>query len=290
MMKVGTQLSAWLSSAWPAGYTEASPKAAPSSSARDGANNLLLSILEWFGGIGEFCAQAARAAVTPPYEGRELLRQMDEIGSKSLPLVALAGAAIGAVLSMHTRDSLAQFGAKSMLPTVIIISIVKESGPIITALVMSGRVGAGIGAELGSMKVTEQIDAIEASAVDPYKFLVATRIVACMAMLPLLTIAADFCGIMTGWVANALVEPISLKLFLTQGLKEADFTDLLPAIFKTVVFGFIIGLIGCFQGMRAKGGTEGVGRASTSAVMLSSLFVILADVVLVKLIITFFPQ
>jgi len=111
-----------------------------------------------------------------------------------------------------------------------------------------------------------------------------------MAMLPLLTIAADFCGIMTGWVANALVEPISLKLFLTQGLKEADFSDLLPAIFKTVVFGFIIGLIGCFQGMRAKGGTEGVGRASTSAVMLSSLFVILADVVLVRLIITFFPQ
>ena len=111
-----------------------------------------------------------------------------------------------------------------------------------------------------------------------------------MAMLPLLTIAADFCGILAGWAANTLVEPISLKLFLTQGLKQANFADLLPSVFKTVVFGFIIGVVGCFQGMRAEGGTAGVGRASTSAVVLSSLFVILADVVLVRLIITFFPQ
>jgi phospholipid/cholesterol/gamma-HCH transport system permease protein len=177
-----------------------------------------------------------------------------------------------------------------MLPALIIISIVKESGPIITALVVSGRVGAGIGAELGSMKVTEQIDAIEASAVDPYKFLAATRVVACMLMLPLLTIIADFCGIVAGWLANALAEPMSFKLFLNYGLAQADFTDLLPSTFKTVVFGFIIGVIGCFQGMRARGGTAGVGRASTSAVVLSSLFVILADVVLVRLIITFFPE
>jgi phospholipid/cholesterol/gamma-HCH transport system permease protein len=255
-----------------------------------GPRRFLLRPLEWFGEIGDFCVQLVKAAVTPPYEGRELFRQMDEIGAKSLPLVALAGAAIGVVLSMHTRDSLIRFGAKSTLPVLIILSIVKESGPIITALVVSGRVGAGIGAELGSMKVTEQIDAIEASAVNPYKFLVATRVVACMLMLPLLTIAADFFGIMTGWIANALAEPMSLKLFLTEGLKQADFNDLLPATFKTVIFGFIIGVIGCFQGMRAKGGTAGVGRASTSAVVLSSLFVILADVVLVRLIITLFPK
>ena len=140
------------------------------------------------------------------------------------------------------------------------------------------------------MKVTEQIDAIEASAVNSYKFLVATRVLACMLMLPLLTIAADFCGIIAGWLANTIVEPITLKLFLTQGLKDAHFSDLFPSTLKTVVFGFIIGMVGCFQGMRAKGGTAGVGRASTTAVVLSSLFVILADVVLVRLIITFFPQ
>lgn len=251
---------------------------------------LSLELLEWFGGIAEFCVRLLKAALRPPYEFKELLRQMDEVGAKSLPLVALAGAAIGVVLSLHLRDSMAQFGAKSMLPELIILSLIKESGPIITALVVSGRVGAGIGAELGSMKVTEQIDAIEASAVDPYNFLVATRVLACALMLPLLTIVADVCGIVTGWIANALAEPMSLTLFLNLGLKEASFSDLLPSTLKTVVFGLIIGVIGCFQGMRAKGGTAGVGRASTSAVVLASLFVILADVVLVRLIITFFPQ
>ena len=256
----------------------------------DGVKRGSIGILEWFGGIARFFGRLVRAAVKPPYEGRELLRQMDEIGAKSLPLVLLAGAAIGIVLSLHTRDSLTQFGAESMLPALIILSLVKESGPIITALVVSGRVGAGIGAELGSMKVTEQIDAIEASAVNPYKFLAATRVLACMLMLPLLTVVADFCGIVTGWVANALVEPITLKLFLTQGLKDAYFTDLFPSTLKTVVFGFIIGIVGCFQGMRARGGTAGVGRAATSSVVLSSLFVILADVVLVRLIITFYPK
>src|SRR4051794_37656185 len=242
---------------------------------------LLLSILEWFGNLGNFCARLVKAAVTPPYEGRELLRQMDEVGAKSLPLVALAGAAIGAVLSMHTRDSMAQFGAKSMLPTLIILSLIKETGPIITALVVSGRVGAGIGAELGSMKVTEQIDAIEASAVNPYKFLVATRVVACMSMLPLLTLAANFCGILMGWVANTMTDPISLHLFLKSGFKQVTFSDFLPPIFKTVIFGLIIGVIACFQGMRTRGGTEGVGRSATSSVVLASLFVILADVLMV---------
>lgn len=256
----------------------------------EGSRKLTLSLLEWFGGIGGFCVKLLKAAARRPYEFKELFRQMDEVGAKSLPLVALAGSAIGVVLSLHMRDSMAQFGAKSMLPQLIILSLVKESGPIITALVVSGRVGAGIGAELGSMKVTEQIDAIEASAVNPYNFLVATRVAACVLMLPLLTIIADACGIITGWVANALVEPMSLSLFLSLGLKGASFSDLLPATLKTVVFGFIIGVIGCFQGMRARGGTAGVGRASTSAVVLASLFVILADVVLVRLIITFFPQ
>src|SRR3954452_16044483 len=126
--------------------------------------------------------------MTPPYEWRELIRQCDAIGAKSLPLVALAGAATGAVLSLQTRASLIRFGAKSLLPTVIVYSLIRETGPIITGLVISGRVGAGIGAELGSMKVTEQIDAMEASAVDPYKYLAATRVVACILMIPLLTV------------------------------------------------------------------------------------------------------
>src|SRR5712691_1965321 len=250
--------------------------------------DLFISVFEWFGEMGIFCARLLRAALAPPYEYRELLHQCDEIGSKSLPLVALAGAATGVVLSLQTRDSLVRFGAKGFLPAVIVFSIIKESGPIITGLIVSGRVGAGIGAELGSMKVTEQIDAMEASAVDPHRFLVATRVLACIAMLPLLTLAADFCGIIMGWVANTLVEPISFRLFLNNGFKNVDFNDFLLPTFKTAVFGCIIGVIACFQGIRTKGGTEGVGRSATSSVVLSSLFIILADVVLVRIILTFF--
>jgi len=151
-------------------------------------------------------------------------------------------------------------------------------------------VGAGIGAELGSMKVTEQIDAMEASAVDPYKYLVATRVLACIFMLPLLAIAADFCGILMGWVANALTDSISLRLFLQNGFKNIVFSDFIPSTLKTAVFGLIIGVISSFQGMRTKGGTEGVGRSVTNAVMLSSLFVILSDVLMVRLILAVFPE
>ena len=245
--------------------------------------------LEWFGELGIFAWQVMRAAVRRPFEGRELMRQLDEIGSKSLPLVALAGAAIGAVLSLQSRSSLVHFGAKSMLPAALVFSIIRETGPIVTGLVVSGRVGAGIGAELGSMKVTEQIDAIEASGVNPYKYLAFTRIVACIVMLPLLTLAADFFGVLFGWLADTLVDPISFTKFIHRGFAGTTFSDFLAPTCRTAIFGLIIGMIGCFQGMRTQGGTAGVGISATSSVVMSSLFVILADVVLVKLILVFFP-
>lgn len=247
-----------------------------------------LNLVAWFGDLASFTATVFRASFSGRFEWSEFLRQFDSVGAKSLPLVALAGAATGVVLSMQTRDSLARFGAKSMLPAVIIFSLIKETGPTITGLVVSGRVGAGIGAELGSMKVTEQIDAMTASAVDPYKFLAGTRVLACVVALPLLTLAADFFGIAMGWVAATIADPISLKFFLNRGLSGASFKDLLPPTLKTAVFGFIIGLIASFQGMRTKGGTEGVGRSATSAVLLSSLWIILADVLLVRVILVFF--
>jgi phospholipid/cholesterol/gamma-HCH transport system permease protein len=250
--------------------------------------NPVVKFFEWFGNLAVFCGRLIRAAVTPPYEVREFVHQFDELGSKSLPLVALAGAATGVVITLSTRDSLLRFGAKSFLPAVVVFSIIRESGPIITALVVSGRAAAGIGAELGAMKVTEQIDAMEASAVSPYRFLVATRILACMLMLPLLTLVADFFGIIMGWVANTAAEPISLRLFIHDGFKNVMFSDFLPPTLKTVIFGFLIGVISCFQGMRATGGTEGVERAATSSVVLASLFIIMADVLLVRLILVFY--
>jgi phospholipid/cholesterol/gamma-HCH transport system permease protein len=250
---------------------------------------LLVSFFEWFGELGIFSGRLVRSALAPPYEGREFVRQLDAIGSLSLPLVAIAGAATGVVLSLEARDSLVRFGANGLLPALIVYSIIRESGPVITALVVSGRVGAGTGAELGAMKVTEQIDAMEASAVDPYKFLAATRVLACILMLPLLTLAANFCGIVMGWIATTLAEPISLRLFVERGFKMLTFNDFLPSTLMTAIFGLIIGLVACFQGMRTKGGTEGVGRSATSSVVLCSLFVILSDVLLVRLSLVFFP-
>lgn len=245
-------------------------------------------MVEWVGDLGLFCWHVAKALFSRPFEGAEFLRQLDAIGAKSLPLIALAGAATGAVLSLQTRDSLSRFGAKSLLPAVIVFSLIKETGPVITGLVASGRVGAGIGAELGSMRVTEQIDAMEASAVDPNKYLAATRILACMVALPLLTLAADVAGIFVGWIATTLAEPTSLRLFLSNGLHHINFNDVIPPTLKTAVFGLIIGVVSCFQGMRTRGGTEGVGRAATSSVVISSLLIVVTDVLLVKVIVEFF--
>src|SRR5258708_21506452 len=216
----------------------------------------LVRFFEWFGDLGFFCLQLVRTVFVPPYEAREFAHQLDELGSKSLPLVALAGAATGVVLSLETRDSLVSFGAKSLLPALLVVSITKRSDPISTGLIVSGREAAGIGAELGAMKVTEQIDAMEASAVDPYKYLAVTRILACVLMLPLLTLAADFCGIFFGWVTYTLTEPISLQLFIENGFKHESFNDFYPLTFMSAVFDLIIGLHLCFQGLLALGGTD----------------------------------
>jgi len=246
-------------------------------------------LLAWVGDFGRFCWRVMRAIFEWPFEGKEFLHQLDSIGSKSLPLVLMAGGATGVVLSLQTRESLTRFGAKSYLPAVIVFSLIKEMGPITTGLVASGRVGAGIGAELGSMSVTEQIDAMAVSGVNPDKYLAATRILACFVALPLLTLAADAAGIFMGWIGTTLVEPTSFNLFMNNGLNGVLFSDFIPPTLKTALFGLIIGTVSSFQGMSTRGGTEGVGRSATSSVVLSSLFIILADVFLVKLIIALYP-
>jgi phospholipid/cholesterol/gamma-HCH transport system permease protein len=249
----------------------------------------VVKLLGWIGEFGKFCWRVSQALFNWPFEGKEFLRQLDSVGSKSLPLVLMAGGATGVVLSLQTRESLTRFGAKSYLPAVIIYSLIKEMGPITTGLVVSGRVGAGIGAELGSMSVTEQIDAMAVSGVNPDKYLAATRILACFVALPLLTLVADAAGVLMGWVGTTLVEPTSLSLFMSQGLNGVLFSDFIPPTLKTALFGLIIGTVSSFQGMNTRGGTEGVGRSATSSVVLSSLFIILADVLLVKVIIAFYP-
>ena len=249
----------------------------------------VLSLLGWVGDVAIFGGRAVYGALLPPHEFKETWRQVFEIGWRSLPLVALAGFAIGVVLSMHTRASLERFGAEVLIPAGLAIALVRETGPLATGLLVAGRVGAGIGAELGAMKVTEQIDALEAVAVDAFKFLAVTRIIACIVAMPLLTTVMDFAGILGGYVAEASINGMSGRLYFHRAFSLIEFSDFLPATLKTVVFGFIIGTVASYLGFTTSRGTEGVGRASTSSVVTASICIILVNVVLVKLIFFVFP-
>lgn len=250
---------------------------------------VILAALAWVGEVSLFGVRAIRQAFVPPYEFREIGRHIFEIGWKSVPLVATSGFAIGIVLSMHTRASLERFGAEALIPAGLGLALIRETGPLVTALLVSGRVGAGIGAELGAMKVTEQIDALEAVAVDSFKFLAVTRIIACVLAMPLLTAVADFVGILGGYAAEAALTGTSWALYFHRAFSLVDFTDFLPATLKTTVFGLIIGTIACYLGFTTTQGTEGVGRASTRSVVFSSICIIVSDVVLVRLIFFFYP-
>ena len=250
---------------------------------------LVLSLLAWVGDVALFGARALYQAVLPPYEFKEIWRQVFEIGWRSLPLIALSGLAIGVVLSMHTRASLERFGAEAMIPAGLAIALIRETGPLTAGLLVAGRVGAGIGAEIGAMKVTEQIDALEAVAVDSFKYLAVTRILACIIAMPLLTAVIDFCGIFGGYVAERSISGMSASLYFHRAFSIVEFSDFIPATFKTAVFGLIIGTVAAYLGFNTTQGTEGVGRTSTSSVVLSSICIILVNVVLVKLIFFVFP-
>jgi phospholipid/cholesterol/gamma-HCH transport system permease protein len=249
-----------------------------------------VGILAWFGGLSVFGARAIRDAFRPPFEIGEIVRQMFDIGWRSVPLIAASGFAIGIVLSMHTRASLERFGAEAMIPAGLAIALIRETGPLTTGLLMSGRVGAGIGAEIGAMRVTEQIDALEATAVDAFKFLAVTRILACVVALPLLTLIMDFAGILGGFFAEAAISNMGFPLYFDRAFSLIEFSDFIPSTMKTMVFGFIIGTVASYLGFETTGGTEGVGRTSTRSVVLASIFIIMINVVLVRLIFFFFPQ
>ncbi len=249
-----------------------------------------LDLLTWVGDLSLFGARAIVGAFRPPFEFGEIVRHMYEIGWRSAPLIATSGLAIGVVLSMHTRASLERFGATAMIPAGLAIALVRETGPLTAGLLVSGRVGAGIGAELGAMRVTEQIDALEATAVDSFKYLAVTRIIACTLAMPLLTSIMNFSGIVGGFLAETSITGMSLRLYLQRSFSLIGFTDFLPATLKTAVFGFIIGTVSAYLGFNATSGTEGVGQASTRAVVLSSMAIIVANVVLVKFIFFMFPE
>ncbi len=243
------------------------------------ANNFLTD----FADVLIFLSRTAKETFSRNFEFREFLRQCYQIGNKTLPLISITGIIMGLVLTIQSRPALAKFGADAMLPGMVAISLIREMGPVITALICAGKIGSGMGAELGSMKVTEQIEAMEVSSTNPMRFLVVTRVVAAILMIPLLILYADALGILGSWIGANIKGDVSLVLFFSQAFGHIEFIDFLPAFIKSVFFGAVIGLVGCYKGYNAGRGTESVGKAATSAVVLGSLLVLIVDVIAVQI-------
>ena len=218
----------------------------------------------------------------PPYEFNELARQAYLIGNKSFYLVAITGFIMGLVLTIQSAPTLSKFGAESWLPAMVAVSIIREIGPVITALICAGKVGSGIGAELASMKVTEQIDAMEVSGANPFNYLVVTRVVAATLMIPVLVIFADVIGLAGAFMGVNITGDVSYTLFFSQVVGAVEFSDVFPAFIKTFFFGFAIGLVACYKGYHSDKGTQGVGAAANAAVVMASLLVFIIDMIAVQ--------
>lgn len=235
------------------------------------------------GEYGVFISKFFKNIFRRHFEWNEFFRQCYLIGNKSLPIVLLTGFIIGFVLTLQSIPTLQDFGAVSYVPSMVTISVLRELGPVITGLICAGKIASSIGAELGSMRVTEQIDAMEISGANPTQFLVVTRVLACVLMIPLLTFFADAVAVLGGYVGLNSVTDITLSMYLRKSFANVMFTDFLPSLFKTIFFGFAIGIIGCYKGINSKGGTESVGEAAKSAVVAASVWIILIDAITVQI-------
>lgn len=236
---------------------------------------------EEIGDMTFFAGRFFREVFSRPFEFRELLKQCYNMGNRSLFLVSITGFILGLVFTLQSRPTLMEFGAESWMPSMVSISIVREIGPVIIALICAGRIGSGIGAELGSMRVTEQIDAMEVSGTNPFKYLVVTRILAVTLMLSLLVIVGDAIALLGSAIVENLKGEVSFLLYFNKVFSALKFSDVLPATVKTVFFGFAIGLVGCYKGYYCKKGTAGVGEASNSAVVYASMLLFIIDFIAV---------
>ncbi len=239
--------------------------------------------IEEIGLISLFTVRFFRELLKPRFEFSEFLRQCFYIGNKSLPLVGITAFIMGLVITIQSRPTLAEFGAQDWLPKMVAISLTREIAPMITALICAGKIGSGIGAELGSMKVTEQIDAMEVSGTNPYKYLVVTRVMGTTLMIPVLSILANAIALYGGYLGTNIRGVVSWDLYWNQVFETLIFSDFLPAFIKTFFFGFVIGIIGCYKGFNSEKGTEGVGQSANSAVVISSLLVFVFDLIAVQI-------
>lgn len=239
--------------------------------------------LEAVGDQGVFFSSFFRNLFRGGFEWSEFVRQCYEIGYRSLMLVGITSFIMGLVLILQLRPSLLELGAESMLPRTLAVSFIREIGPVIIAIICAGKVASGIGAELGSMKVTEQIDAMEVSGANPLQYLVVTRVLATAFMVPLLTLIGDAIGLFGGFLALNFTDDISFSLYFTKCISSLEFMDLLPAVVKTIFFGFAIGFVGCYKGYNSNKGTESVGLAANSAVVTASLWIFVIDALAVQI-------
>ena len=243
----------------------------------------LTDFLIGIGDMGSFISVIFRNFLRHGVNFQEFSKQCFEIGNKSLPLISTTGFILGLVLTLQTGPTLAKFGAEALLPGMVSMSIIKELGPVIVALIVAGKVGSGIGAELASMRITEQLDAMEVSGANPISFVVVTRVLAVTLMLPVLIIYADVLALIGSFISASTLYSVSMEAFIQKAFDVMHFSDLVPSILKTVVFGFAIGVIGSYKGYFAKRGTEGVGEAANSAVVLSSLAIFIIDLIAVQI-------
>jgi phospholipid/cholesterol/gamma-HCH transport system permease protein len=233
--------------------------------------------------ITRFAGRFFREIVKPRFEFAEFARQCYYIGNRSLPLVAITAFIMGLVITIQSRPTLVEFGAQAWLPKMVSVSLVREIAPVITALICAGKIGSGIGAELGSMKVTEQIDAMDVSGTNPYKFLVVTRVMGTTFMIPILAILADTVSLYGGYLGANIRGVVSWDLYWSQVFDTLVYSDIVPSVTKTFFFGFAIGIIGCYKGFNSSKGTEGVGQSANSAVVISSLLVFIIDLLAVQI-------
>lgn len=250
------------------------------------ANGFFFGVYEVF----QFIANFFKEVFVPPFEFREVIRQCYKVGYKSLALISATAFILGVVFTEHSRPSLSSFGATSWLPSLTGIAIIKGLAPLITALICAGKTGSEIGAELASMKVTEQIDAMEVSAINPFKFLVVTRVLATTLMIPLLTIYGAFVGLMGSFIDITMKDKTSLSVFVHDAFQKVGFPEVISALLRSVFFGFTIGIIGCYKGFNASKSTAGVGKAANSSVVIAMFLIFIEEIVIVKVFNPFFTQ
>ena len=234
--------------------------------------------------IFRFISTFFRQLFQPPFEVREFMRQCYFVGNKSLSLITLTGFITGLVFTKQSRPSLAEFGATSWLPSLISIAIIRALAPLVTALICAGKVGSGIGAELASMRVTEQIDAMEVSAINPFKYLVVTRVLATTVCVPLLMAYTGLVGMLGSFLDIHMNEQTSLATFIQNAVTNISFLDLASSLLKALMYGFTIGIVSCYQGYNASQGTQGVGKAANVSVVISMFLIFIEEVLIVQLI------